>query len=165
MELFIIYLITRLTDFKSALTCLSIVMGILTAMALAIRLFNEFCTTYSIKDRAAKNIENKETFVYLGVKRSSTRGLWWFTPVFVLVFSLNIILPTTRDALVIAGGYGLTEAVKNEKVQKLFTKSAQVASSWLERQLKDDDKAAPSNQSSSGMTKEEASAGKTSSEK
>jgi len=59
-----------------------------------------------------------------------------------------MLLPTTRDAIVIAGGYGLVEAVKNERVQRLFSKSAQVASQWLDEQLngppsKDATKAAP----------------------
>lgn len=147
MELFLIYLVTRLSDLKEGLHGISILAGVLLGAVLAARVLNEFVTSTEVKEKAAVETDPKkalstDVFVYLGIRRSTKRGLWFFTPVFVLVFCINLFLPTTRDAVVIAGGYGLVEAVKNERVQRLFAKSAKVASQWLEAQLNGEDKKA-----------------------
>lgn len=136
MELFLIYLVTRLTELKSGLDSIILVSGALLCAALAFRLLNEFLTDAKVKDTLAAEAEsNSDVFLYQGVRRTSRRGLMLFTPVFVVAVFFNMLLPTTRDAIVIAGGYGLVEAVKNERVQRLFSKSAQVASQWLDEQL------------------------------
>lgn len=136
MELFLIYLVTRLTELKSGLGSIIIVAGILVGLALAFRLLNEFLTNAETKDKPAEEAATDlDVFVYQGVRRTSRKGLLLFTPVFVVAIFMNMLLPTTRDAIVIAGGYGLVEAVKNERVQRLFSKSAQVASQWLDEQL------------------------------
>jgi hypothetical protein len=141
MELFLIYLVTRLTDLKDGLHSIEICAGLLVAAAVVARLVNEFFTDAAIKDKvAAGHTDNKDAYYYLGVQRTSKHGLKLFLPVFVVAFVLNLFLPTTRDAVVIAGGYGLVEAVKNERVQRLFTKSTNVASQWLDEQLNGDDK-------------------------
>ena len=136
MELFLIYLITRLTDFKSGLSVVIWVSGILLLVVLALRVASELFTSAADKQKAAEEGEHEaNVFIYRGLRRTTRRGLWMFTPVFLVAFGINMLLPTTRDALIIAGGYGLVEAVKNERVQRFFNKSAQVASTWLDDQL------------------------------
>lgn len=139
MELFLIYLVTRLTDLKDGLSGIATVSGILLGLTLALRMLSEFLTEANIKDAPLEEqTHNKDVALYQGIRRSTKRGLWMFAPVFVLALVINMFLPTTRDAVVIAGGYGLVEAVKNERVQTLFSKSAQVASKWLDEQLNDE---------------------------
>jgi hypothetical protein len=143
MEMFLIYVVTRLTDFKDMLSTVSLYAGILLGAAFVLRLVNEFFTSPETKDNASKvegEVTNAPVFVYLGIRRTTKRGMWWFAPVFVLTFGLNMLLPTTRDAVMIAGGYGIVEAVKNERVQQLFAKSAKVTSQWLDAQLNGSDK-------------------------
>lgn len=136
MELFAIYLISRLTEFKASLSTISQVSATLLLACLAARLFAECGTSAAVKQQAAKDPEpSEDTFQYLGVRRVSQRGVKLFGPIFVLSFMLNMFIPTTRDAVAIAGGYGLVEAVKNETVQRLFGKSTKVASQWLDEQL------------------------------
>lgn len=139
MEIFLIYVVTRLTELKGALGLISFWSGFLVALAFLAAVLNEFLTEPDTKKVEIKDGETPEANVYYyqGVRKVSRRGLWFFTPVFVIVFTVNLFLPTTRDALVIAGGYGLMEAVSNERVQRLFGKSAQVAQQWLDSKLND----------------------------
>ncbi len=141
MELFLIYLVTRLTELKSGLGTILVATGILLTIAVVVRLFNEFFTSAETKDRPVEDqSHDRDVFIYHGIRRTTRRGLWMFAPVFVVTLFINMLLPTTRDAVVIAGGYGLVEAVKNERVQRLFSKSAQVASQWLDEQLNGESK-------------------------
>jgi hypothetical protein len=136
MELFFIFLITRLTDLKGALTWLFVVSGILAVAALAGRVATESFTEAKVKDRPAEDASTDgDVYIYQGARRVTSGGFKVFLPVFILAFVVNLFLPNTRDAVVIAGGYGLVEAVKNERVQRLFGKSANVASQWLDEQL------------------------------
>lgn len=140
MELFVIYAVTRLTELKEGLWGITLVSGILLALTVVLRLGNELFTSAEVSQRPPEDAsDDRDVFLYQGIRRSTKRGLWWFAPVFLVFFSINLFLPTTRDAVVIAGGYGLVEAVKNERVQKLFTKSAAVASHWLDEQLNGED--------------------------
>lgn len=141
MELFLLYVITRLTELKDALGSIEVVSGLLLTLVIIGRIGNELLTDGATKTRPVTDGEtNGDVFFYHGIRRTTGRGLKMFLPVFVVVFMLNMFLPTTRDAVVIAGGYGLVEAVKNERVQRLFSKSANVASQWLDEQLNGDDK-------------------------
>lgn len=143
MELFLIYVVTRLTELKDGLHSVAWLAGIFLLLTIALRLLNELFTEADTKDRPVEDAkDSRDVFLYQGIRRTTKRGLWFFTPVFMLVFIVNLFVPTTRDAVVIAGGYGLVEAVKNERVQRLFTKSASVASQWLDAQLNGDDKKA-----------------------
>lgn len=136
MELFLIYLVTRLSELKGALASIEVLAGILLLMTVLLRVGNEFLTNPSTREASPEEDRmTTDVFMYQGIKRSTKRGLWIFTPVFVLCFVANLLLPTTRDAVVIAGGYGLVEAVKNERVQQWFNKSARIASQWLDAQL------------------------------
>lgn len=148
MELFLIYLVTRLTDFKEAIDSVADVAGVMLVLTIVVRVLNEFITEPQDREKA-KALETDKAnevpasdgnyesslFFYLGIRRTTKRGLWMFTPVFLVCFVVNLLLPTTRDAVVIAGGYGVVEAVQNEKFQQLFAKSAKVATQWLEVQL------------------------------
>jgi len=136
MELFFIFLITRLTDLKGALTWVFVISGILAVAALAGRIANEAFTEAKDKEQPAEGGQPKGgAYLYQGARRVTGAGFKCFLPVFIVTFTLNLFLPNTRDAVVIAGGYGLVEAVKNERVQRLFGKSANVASQWLDEQL------------------------------
>jgi len=136
MELFLIYLITRLTDIKGALSWVVGVSGVLLAVTLVVYALNEVLTEAKVKAREAdEGSTDGELYMYKGAQRVTKAGLRRFVPIFVVAFTLNLFLPNTRDAVVIAGGYGLVEAVKNERVQRLFGKSATVASQWLDEQL------------------------------
>ncbi len=143
MELFLIYVVTRLTELKEGLHDIAWIAGIFLLLTIVLRLATELFTEAETKDKPAEEAKtDRDVFVYQGIRRTTKRGLWFFTPVFMLVFVVNLFVPTTRDAVVIAGGYGLVEAVKNERVQRLFTKSASVASQWLDAQLNGEDKRA-----------------------
>lgn len=148
MELFLIYIITRLTDLKDALDSVVTLSGIFLTAIIVARLVNTFFTPVSVKERAASDEEpDLNVYIFRGVEQSTRRGIRLFAPLFVAVLVVNLFLPTTKDAVVIAGGYGLVEAVKNERVQVLFAKSAKVAGIWLDEQLngehKDSSKDAP----------------------
>lgn len=143
MELFLLYVITRLTELKDALGSIEVVSGLLLTLVIIGRIGNELLTDGATKTRPVTDGEtNGDVFFYHGIRRTTGRGMKMFLPVFLVAFILNMFLPTTRDAVVIAGGYGLVEAVKNERVQRLFSKSANVASQWLDEQLNGDEKAA-----------------------
>jgi hypothetical protein len=143
MELFVIYLLTRLTDIKSGLSSVTFWMGVAVVLCLVARLINEHTTKVDMRDDKRETNEElpKDIYVYRRIKAITGRGLKMFVPVFVFAFVMNLFVPTTRDAIVIAGGYGLTEAVKNERVQRLFNKSTAVASKWLDEQLNGDNPA------------------------
>lgn len=141
MELFLLYVITRLTELKDALGDIEVLSGLLLTLVIIGRIGNELLTDGATKTRPATDGEtNTDVFFYHGIRRTTSRGLKMFLPVFLVAFILNMFLPTTRDAVVIAGGYGLVEAVKNERVQRLFSKSANVASQWLDEQLNGEEK-------------------------
>ncbi|KWU19201.1 hypothetical protein [Burkholderia cenocepacia] len=136
MELFLIYFVTRLTELKSHLDVLSVVTGVLLTAVIIVYAANEFFTTP--KDKDAEPTSHKgdsSVFLYQGIRRSSRRSLRYLIPFFAVSFVLNMLLPSSKDAIAIAGGYGLVEAVKNDTVQRLFHKSSQVATSWLDAQL------------------------------
>ena len=139
MEIFLIYVITRLTELKGTLGLITFWAGFLVALAFLAAVLNEFLTEPDTKKAEVKEGEEPEgnVYFYRGIRKVSRRGLWFFTPVFLIAFTVNLFLPSTRDALVIAGGYGLMEAVSNERVQRLFGKSAQVAQQWLDSKLND----------------------------
>lgn len=141
MELFLIFLITRLTEFKEALTWVFVVSGILAVVALAGHVANEAFTEEKVKKQPAEDAAtDADVYLYQGSRRVTAAGFKRFLPIFIVAFVMNLFLPNTRDAVVIAGGYGLVEAVKNERVQRLFGKSANVASQWLDEQLNGDKK-------------------------
>lgn len=153
MELFLIFLITRLTDLKSALTWVFVVAGILAVAALVARVANEAFTEAKYKEPPAEDAPpDGQVYLYQGARRVTSAGFKRFLPIFIVAFVLNLFLPNTRDAVVIAGGYGLVEAVKNERVQRLFGKSANVASQWLDEQLNGEEKEAKPEQPAPEVT-------------
>ena len=136
MELFVIYFITRLTELKGAFDVVTVVSGVLMLASITGALINEFATDIADKDaEPVTHTGNGNVFMYQGFRRSSRRSLRYLIPIFVVSFTANILLPTSRDAVTIAGGYGLVEAVKSDRVQRLFHKSSQVATSWLDAQI------------------------------
>lgn len=125
MELFWLYVITRLSGFKEALSDVSLLSG---AMLAACIFF------YFVAKLRTCDTERK-IFITAGILNQCRKGLWILVPLFFLSSSLNMLLPSTRDGIMVAGAYGVTEAVKNERVQQVFSKSAKVASQWLDAQL------------------------------
>jgi hypothetical protein len=136
MELVVIYFVTRLTALKGALDVITVVSCVLMLASIIGALINEFATDIADKDaEPVTHTGNGNVFMYQGFRRSSRRSLRYLIPIFVVSFMANILLPTSRDAVTIAGGYGLVEAVKSDRVQRLFHKSSQVATSWLDAQI------------------------------
>jgi hypothetical protein len=119
-----------------ALDVVTVVSGVLMLASIIGALINEFATDIADKDaEPVTHTGNGNVFMYQGVRRSSRRSLRYLIPIFVVSFTANILLPTSRDAVTLAGGYGLVEAVKSDRVQRLFHKSSQVATSWLDAQI------------------------------
>lgn len=56
-----------------------------------------------------------------------------FSIALVLIGSVHLVIPTTRDAAIIASSYGLTKAVQNPAVQKAFEKSTLIVETWLDK--------------------------------
>lgn len=136
MELFLIYLVTRLTELKDYLTLISVVSGTILAAAIVMWFVNEFSTSAEHKVAPLSDSSSKhETALYLGYRRLFRRSSRYLIPLFAVSFICNALIPTSRDAITIAGGYGLVAAVKNERVQRLFQKSTQVATQWVDSEL------------------------------
>lgn len=58
---------------------------------------------------------------------------------FVIIMGVKMFIPSKEDAVVIAAGVGITEAVKSETAQRLASKSVGVIEQWLDKQAKADD--------------------------
>ncbi len=133
MEIFWIYLITRLDEMKDFLGTGQGFFGVFFVLSVVAYAIFRF-TTKTLKASEVDAADYDDKVAYRG-KKVTVRGMWIFGILFGLFAIPNMLLPTTRDALVIAGGYGLTEAVKSEKFQTMFSKSTIVATSWLDEKL------------------------------
>jgi len=67
---------------------------------------------------------------YKGIK--AIKSVRLYAGILMLLSSVFFIIPTTRDTVVIGGAWGLTQAVKNERVQKTFEKASTIVLVWLD---------------------------------
>lgn len=59
----------------------------------------------------------------------------FFWTITTLTFTINILLPTKKDAMVIVAGIGVVEAVKSDTAKSFASKSTQIIENWLDEQV------------------------------
>lgn len=84
-----------------------------------------------VKNGSTPIVPKYEAYMlYKGIK--ALKSIRSYAGILTLASSVCFIIPTTRDTVVIGGAWGLTQAVKNEKVQKSFEKATTIVLVWLD---------------------------------
>lgn len=112
MEIFLLYLFTRLTVINNVLSLVAILGTILGVMVLAFSL---------AETRTESGVKIGKRMIVAGV---------------VAVFGL-VIIPTQKDAAVILAGWGVLEIAKSETAGRLASKSAQLIEQTIDGYLKE----------------------------
>ena len=123
MEIFLLYLFTRLDPLNHALTGFAVVSSI--CIFIALMFFPFWNDPYFIGN----------DFVQLGRK--------WFRRVCIALVIAGIgaiAVPTQKEAAIILAGYGILEVAKSESAQRLAGKSVELIEQTLDGYLKKPEK-------------------------
>jgi len=116
-SLWILYWITRL---DTLIQTLSWVQGLAGALFLALGFLRIVSSDLEVEEKAL-----------------AKKWMPVFATVFILTSATKPFIPSKEDAMLIAAGVGITEAVKSETAQRLASKSVAVVEKWLDEQTKD----------------------------
>lgn len=89
------------------------------------------CNDYSSEDRKDEDLQPG----IIRVKKLFKGLAIFFWSVTCISFTVNMLLPTKKDAMVIVAGIGLVEAVKSDSVKSIASKSTQIIENWLDEQV------------------------------
>jgi len=92
--------------------------------------WTERCDSWE-KDKTDEELAPGFKATHGAIKKSFTA----FLTLLIVVFFLDAILPSKKDAMVIVAGIGVVEAIKSETVKSVGSKSVAVVEKWLDEQL------------------------------
>lgn len=122
MDIFLLYLFTRLNPLHAALFIVAFLTGIGALVAVigcVVTTFDESFEDHRKPWRALAKV---------------------IVPVFLVVGAVKVLLPTQKDAALILAGYGVIEVAKSDTAGRLASKSVQLIEQTLDGYLKKEKK-------------------------